>query len=268
MILKKEILPLLIIILLLSNITNITNAKSIFLSDNKNLKNNIYTNSNLIENDVEIKLGANISDNTFFAVLKDLKFRPEAKEGTKIISNLYELKLFSTNGVDLKEPYLLKFKYNTENQNTKRHIYFYNEYNKTWNKVNFSEDTGKEIKVYLIHQKYAKFAILEENHLIEKEFLGEATYYGGHGFFDGRPTKSGEIFDSTLMTAAMNSGIKMGTMAKVTNLENNKEIIVKINDTGGFSGKTIIDLSKGAFSEIARTSQGRINVKVEILKYY
>jgi len=265
MILKKEILPLLIIILLLSNITN---AKSIFLSDNKNLKNNIYTNSNLIENDVEIELGANISDNTFFTVLKDLKVKPEAKEGMKIISNLYELKLFSTNEIDLKEPYLLKFKYNTENQNAKRYIYFYNEYNQTWNKVNFSEDTGEEIKVNLIHQKYAKFAILEEGYEIEKELIGEATYYGGHGFFDGRPTKSGEIFDSTLMTAAMNSGVKMGTMAKVTNLENNKEIVVKVNDTGGFSGKTIIDLSKGAFSELAKTSQGRINVKVEILKTY
>lgn len=265
MVLKKEILPLLIIILLLSNITN---AKSIFLSGEKNSKNNIYTNSNLKEGDVEIELNANISDNTFFAVLKDLKAQPEAMEGMNIISNLYELNLFSTNGVDLKEPYLLKFKYNTENFKAKRYIYFYNEYNKTWNKVNFSEDTGEEIKVNLIHQKYAKFAILEEKYETERELLGEATYYGGHGYFDGRSTKSGEIFDSNLMTAAMNSGVKMGNMAKVTNLENNKEVIVKINDTGGFSGKTIIDLSKGAFSEISSISKGRIDVKVEILKTY
>ena len=186
----------------------------------------------------------------------------------KIISNLYELKLFSTNGVDLKKPYLLKFKYNTENKNAKRYIYFFNEYNNTWNKVNFSEDIGEEIRVYLIHQKYAKFAILEEDYTTEKEILGEATYYGGDGFFDGRPTKSGEIFDSTQMTAAMNLGVKMGTMAKVTNLENNKEIIVKINDTGGFSGRTVIDLSKGAFSKIANISEGRIDVKVELLKNY
>ncbi|MCF7906402.1 septal ring lytic transglycosylase RlpA family protein [Patescibacteria group bacterium] len=265
MIFKKEILPLLIIIFLLSNTVN---AKSIFLSDDKDAKNNIYTNSNLIENDVKIELEADTSENTFFTVLNDLKVKPEAKEGMKIISNLYELKLFSTNGVDLQKPYLLKFKYNTENKSAKRYIYFYNEYNQTWNKVNFSEDTGEEIRVNLIHQKYAKFAILEEIHTVEKQFIGEATYYGGHGFFDGRPTKSGEIFDSTLMTAAMNLGVKMGTMAKVTNLENNKEIIVKINDTGGFSGKTVIDLSKGAFSELANPSQGRINVKVEILKNY
>jgi rare lipoprotein A len=265
MIFKKEILPLLIIILLFSNITN---AKSIFLSDDKNLKNNIYNNVNLIENDAEIELNSNISDNTFFTILKDLKVKPEPKEGMNIISNLYELKLFSTNGIDLKEPYLLKFKYKTENKDAKRYIYFYNEYNKTWNKVNFSEDNGEEIRVNLIHQKYAKFAILEEKYTTEKEFLGEATYYGGHGFFDGRPTKSGEIFDSNLMTAAMNLDVKMGTIARVTNLENNKEIVVKVNDTGGFAGRTIIDLSKGSFSAIAEPSQGRINVKVEILKTY
>lgn len=265
MVFKKEILPLLIIIL---SITNIANAKSIFLANDKAAKNNIYKNSNLIENNVEIELEADISNKTFFTVLKDLKIQPKAKEGMKIISNLYELKLFSTNGIDLQKPYLLKFKYNTENKSAKRYIYFYNEYNKTWNKVNFSEDTGEEIKVRLIHQEYAKFAILEEKYTTEKEFLGEATYYGGHGFFDGRPTKSGEIFDSTLMTAAMNLGVEMGAIAKVTNLENNKEIVVKINDTGGFSGKTIIDLSKGAFSKLAKTSQGRIDVKVEILKSY
>ena len=265
MILKKEILPLLIIILLLSNTTS---AKSIFLSDDEGVKNNIYNNVNLIENNVEIELNSNISDNTFFTILKDLKVKPEPKEGMNIISNLYELKLFSTNGVDLKEPYLLKFKYKTENKNAKRYIYFFNEYNKTWNKVNFSEDDGEEIKVNLIHQKYAKFAILEESYETEKEFLGEATYYGGQGFFDGRPTKSGEIFDPILMTAAMNLDVKMGTIARVTNLNNNKEIVVKVNDTGGFSGRTIIDLSKGAFSEISEIEKGRINVKVEILKSY
>jgi rare lipoprotein A len=186
----------------------------------------------------------------------------------KIISNLYELKLFSTKGIDLKEPYLLKFKYKTEHKNAKRYIYFFNKYNKTWNKVNFSEDTGEEIIVNLIHQKYAQFAILEELYETEKEILGEATYYGGQGFFDGRPTKSGEIFDPILMTAAMNLDVKMGTMARVINLNNNKEIVVKVNDTGGFTGRTIIDLSKGAFSKISEIEKGRINVKVEILKSY
>jgi hypothetical protein len=78
MILKKEILPFLIIIFLFSNTTNV-NAKSIFLSDDKDAKNNIYNNVNLIENDAEIELNSNISDNTFFTILKDLKLDQNQK---------------------------------------------------------------------------------------------------------------------------------------------------------------------------------------------
>lgn len=86
-----------------------------------------------------------------------------------------------------------------------------------------------------------------------------ATFYGGA--FHGNLTYSGEKFDKNKFTCASNH-YKMGTMLEVTNVLNGKSVVVKVNDTGGFKGKTI-DLSEGAFKKIADLKQGVIKVKVE-----
>jgi len=93
---------------------------------------------------------------------------------------------------------------------------------------------------------------------------GYATFYGSTGKFEGRKTASGEKFYKKLMTAAMNN-VKFGTKVKVTNLKNNKSVIVKINDRMG-SQKNIIDLSSGAFKKISNLSAGRIKVNVEVIE--
>ncbi len=105
-----------------------------------------------------------------------------------------------------------------------------------------------------------------EKSLIKNEIInGYATYYGdpSSNKFHGKKTASGEIFDRNLMTAAMNN-IKLGTVVKVTNLANNKSVVVKINDRMG-SVKNKIDLSYGAFKKIADIKTGRILVDIEIL---
>ena len=90
-----------------------------------------------------------------------------------------------------------------------------------------------------------------------------ASYYGRG--FHGKKTASGEVFNQNAMTAASNSH-KMGTKLKVTNVATGKSVIVKINDTGGFSklGRKL-DLSQGAFARIAPLSQGICKVKIERL---
>ena len=105
-----------------------------------------------------------------------------------------------------------------------------------------------------------------------KTLSGKASFYGGptDKYWEGRQTASGEIFDSTKMTAAMMSpGFDGRTpfMAKVTNTANMKSVIVRVNDTGGFVplGR-IIDLSHGAFSKISNVSAGIIDVTVEKLR--
>lgn len=92
--------------------------------------------------------------------------------------------------------------------------------------------------------------------------VGVASYYGG--MFNGRKTANGEIFNEKLYTAAHKT-LALGSYALVTNLRNNRKIIVKINDRGPFSKDRIIDLSKGAAREIGMIHSGIARVKVEAL---
>jgi rare lipoprotein A (peptidoglycan hydrolase) len=104
--------------------------------------------------------------------------------------------------------------------------------------------------------------------LTGKENSGKASFYGGptDTYWEGRKTASGERFDSNLMTAASNT-IPLGTYVRVTNNNNGKSVIVKINDTGGFGSLgRIIDLSAGAMKELGGISSGVVPVKVEVLK--
>ena len=89
---------------------------------------------------------------------------------------------------------------------------------------------------------------------------GIATYYDDK--FNGRPTASGEIFNQQKLTAAHRS-LPFGTMVKVTNLENNKSVIVKVNDRGPFIDNRLIDLSKSAAQTLGFVTQGLARVRVE-----
>ena len=93
---------------------------------------------------------------------------------------------------------------------------------------------------------------------------GKASWYGQQ--HHGRKTASGEVFNMWNMTCASNIH-PLGTRLKVTNPENDKSIIVRVTDRGGFSkyGR-ILDLSKGAFAKLASTSKGLITVIVEVIK--
>jgi len=91
----------------------------------------------------------------------------------------------------------------------------------------------------------------------------ECTWYGNA--FHGNYTKSGEIFDKNKLTAASNR-LPLGSIIKVTNKDNGKSVIVKINDCGKMNDN-IIDLSEGAFKRIAKLSEGKIKVRISIIKW-
>lgn len=93
---------------------------------------------------------------------------------------------------------------------------------------------------------------------------GEASFYGGGDGFDGQKTANGEIFDATKMTAA-HKELDFGTKCRVTNPENEKNVIVTINDRGPYSGDRIIDLSKAAAEAIGIVEKGHGRVKIEVL---
>ncbi|PIF47061.1 rare lipoprotein A [Chryseobacterium sp. 52] len=89
-----------------------------------------------------------------------------------------------------------------------------------------------------------------------------ASYY--HDKFNGRKTASGEIFSNSKFTAA-NRTLPFGTNIKVTNLNNGKQVIVKINDRGPFHASRALDISKAAFDEIGDINHGTIPVEYEIV---
>ena len=91
-----------------------------------------------------------------------------------------------------------------------------------------------------------------------------ATYYGNH-YKTRRLTANGDVFNVHAMTCAAPKKFKFGTKLKITNLENNKSVIVKVNDRGGF-GNHIIDLTYHAFKKIEDHKKGRIKVKVQVVK--
>ncbi len=94
-------------------------------------------------------------------------------------------------------------------------------------------------------------------------FEGTASWYGRD--FQGRPTASGERFDMNDLTAAHRT-LRMGTRVRVTNLRNGREVIVRINDRGPYSGDRIIDLSRAAAQRLGMIESGTAPVRLEVLQ--
>ena len=101
------------------------------------------------------------------------------------------------------------------------------------------------------------FLVLADNIISADVF---ASYYGEP--FHGRPTSSGEPFDMNAYTAAHRT-LPFGTMVEVTNLENGKKVIVRINDRGPFVGNREIDLSRAAAEAIGMIGQGIARVSIK-----
>jgi rare lipoprotein A len=95
---------------------------------------------------------------------------------------------------------------------------------------------------------------------IGDSFSGIASWYGPN--FHNKLTSNGEYYNMYAMTAAHKT-LPMNTMLKVTNLENGKVAIVRINDRGPFVKNRIIDVSKKAASILGFQKKGTANVIVE-----
>jgi rare lipoprotein A len=92
---------------------------------------------------------------------------------------------------------------------------------------------------------------------------GIASYYGRG--FHGKKTASGERFSKRALTAAHRT-LPFGTRVRVTNLDNGKSVVVKINDRGPFKKNRIIDLSQAAAKKIDMMKTGTARVKLKVLK--
>jgi rare lipoprotein A len=93
--------------------------------------------------------------------------------------------------------------------------------------------------------------------------IGQASWYGPD--FHGRPTSSREIYDMNDMTAA-HPTLPFGTQVMVTNLDNERTAVVRINDRGPFVKGRIIDLSYAAANVLGMIGPGTARVRLEVLK--
>jgi len=93
---------------------------------------------------------------------------------------------------------------------------------------------------------------------------GRASFYANK--HQSKKTASGELYDPKLNTAAHRT-LPFNTKVRVTNMENGKSVVVKINDRGPFVKDRILDLSQSAFHSIASTSSGVIEVKIETIEF-
>lgn len=89
---------------------------------------------------------------------------------------------------------------------------------------------------------------------------GKASYYANR--FHGRKTASGETFRIHDFTAAHRT-LPFGTSVKVTNLDNGKEVVVRINDRGPHLKSRVIDVSPAAAHILGLIGKGTVNVRIE-----
>ena len=88
---------------------------------------------------------------------------------------------------------------------------------------------------------------------------GLASWYGER--FHGKRTASGEPFNMQELTAAHRT-LPFGTRVRVRNLDNGREVVVRINDRGPFNGRRVIDLSRAAATALGMVKSGVVKVQV------
>lgn len=98
--------------------------------------------------------------------------------------------------------------------------------------------------------------------VIAQTQTGKASFYSDK--FEGRQTASGEIYKHNLSTAAHRK-LPFGTKVKVTNLQNDKTAVVKINDRGPFIRGRIIDLSQSVANYLGVLNDGNSEVNIEVI---
>ena len=117
-----------------------------------------------------------------------------------------------------------------------------------------SSDSTKKTK------KNIKYSKKNKN---SSELKGVSSWYGPN--FHGKLTANGEVYDMYGVTAAHKT-LTLGTVVRVTNLDNGKSLILRINDRGPYVDGRILDCSFGAAKKLGFHEQGTANVKIKIIE--
>ena len=98
---------------------------------------------------------------------------------------------------------------------------------------------------------------------IPKVITGISSYYGTD--FHGKLTANGEVYDMYGLTAAHKT-LPLNTIVRVTNLSNNKSLILRINDRGPYVKGRILDCSYGVAKKLGFIAQGTTKVRIELIE--
>ncbi len=129
---------------------------------------------------------------------------------------------------------------------------------------NFVDDDGKYTGIFKIGNPYQIFGVnyVPQNYE-DFEEIGTASWYGDD--FHGKATANGETYNMGSMTAA-HPTLPLPSLVRVTNLRNNKSVVVRVNDRGPFAKNRVIDVSEKAATLLEFKGQGTTEVKVELLR--
>lgn len=114
-----------------------------------------------------------------------------------------------------------------------------------------------------VNQRYGKTGVTQTK--VEKgdEFYFVCSYYGKK--FHGRQTANGEIFDMKKLTCAHKT-LPFNTKLEVTNEDNGKSVVVRVNDRGPFIKGRDLDLSKAAAEKIGLIPYGVKKMKIKVIE--
>ncbi|MDD5043105.1 MAG: septal ring lytic transglycosylase RlpA family protein [Patescibacteria group bacterium] len=170
-------------------------------------------------------------------------------ENIEPISDIYEFNILNKESFRDKRPLVLELGYKEEINNLKK-IYFWDGSKGEWRELPSQSLSGEKKVRARIHLPYARLAVFANSHILEE---GEASWYKYKN-----------------CDCAASPDYPKGTLLKVTNLENNKSVTVKVNDYGpdrSIFPARIIDLDKVAFKKLANLRAGIIKkVGVELIK--
>ena len=126
------------------------------------------------------------------------------------------------------------------------------------------EPRSERLSQYGNHSPYEVFGktYRVNTRVLDFKQTGYASWYGKK--FHGKLTSNQEVFDMYKLTAAHKT-LPLPSYVEVTNLSNNKKVVVRVNDRGPFVGDRIIDLSYAAATVLDFVNEGVTKVKIEVL---
>jgi rare lipoprotein A len=189
----------------------------------------------------------------------------------------YILALSATFALSQSQAELVQSSFNTDHDNSRlatrvlnKDAQTFNSHFSNLNSLSITERSGDKIRRQTIASKIEipndepsvieKLNTVASNTVRKFSQTGAASWYGRQ--FHGRKTASGETYDMNGLTAAHRS-LPLNCYIRVTNKNNGKSVVVKVNDRGPFHGNRVLDLSYGAAKQLGITNAGTAKVNIE-----